>query len=395
MQYNLLNYGNAANPPGYKNARLSTIVHHVDPDVLGVNEVFSQPRLLDSILQVLGPGWEHSTYSNCGGQAQTNALFYRTSLFTLRGQTVIDSSLRDIIAYHLHYRNGTAHPFDSADLTVIVCHLKASNTAADAAERAEEAEKISAYLGSLGEGAYIVMGDLNVYTSAEVAYQTLINPSLPAARLYDPLARPGAWSGSAAFAGLHTQSPRTSYSLGDGGATGGLDDRFDQILVSGPVLEGRAGVGYLPGTYTTVGQDGLHFNDSLTALPANVAAPQAVVQALYEESDHLPVAADFVVGRALAIATGAGAVALSASSTRVVNPVGDWLEVAPGAAFRHSPVTLTLYSSLGTAVLRMLEGEPGSAIIRRYIGSEVPPGVYLLVITNASGAREAARVVKK
>ncbi len=144
----------------------------------------------------------------------------------------------------------------------MICHLKAGSGSNEEAERAAETETVADYFSGLGPGNYVLAGDLNVYSSAEAGYQNLIvNPGL-SGRLYDPINRPGAWNSNSSFAHIHTQSPRT-IDVGDGGVEGGLDDRFDQILVSGPVMTDGAGVKYLPGSYAVVGQDGMHFNAAL------------------------------------------------------------------------------------------------------------------------------------
>lgn len=390
MQYNLLNYGNSANSPYYKNARLATIVQYARPDVLGVNEVFSQPALLDSILAALGPGWAHAAYSNAGGETQTNSLFYKSSTFLLHSQTLVSSNLRDIIAYRLQYRDALTAAHDTVFLTVIVCHLKASPGSAEEAERAVETATIAAYIAQSGSDNYLVMGDMNVYSSTEAAYQNLVaNPTL-SARLYDPISRPGAWSGNASFADIHTQSPRTVNTLGDGGASGGLDDRFDQILVSGPVIGDSAGVKYLPGSYQTVGQDGQHYNGSLLDAPGNTSAPAQVVQALYEMSDHLPVRADFVLHTVVA-ATGLEAdVVATVPTMTVVNPIQDgWLDVRLGAGF--STVRMRLVDMDGRAVWRWT-GDAQSGQLREWIGGDMPPGVYALIAESAAG-RAVQRVV--
>ena len=48
----------------------------------------------------------------------------------------------------------------------------------------------------------------------------------------DPINTPGSWNNNEDFRGVHTQSTRTSSSGFGGGAGGGLDDRFDFIMVS-------------------------------------------------------------------------------------------------------------------------------------------------------------------
>ena len=97
-------------------------------------------------------------------------------------------------------------------------------------------------------------GDFNLYHSSEASYQLLLstNPN-PVGQLFDPINMPGDWTQNPSFAAIDTQSPRTQ-SFG-GGATGGMDDRFDFILVSAALMD-TAGTYAMPETYHAFGNDG-------------------------------------------------------------------------------------------------------------------------------------------
>ena len=99
---------------------------------------------------------------------------------------------------------------------------------------------------------------------------------------------PGTWN-DASYAQYHTQSTRTRQF--GGGANGGLDDRFDLILMSQAVID-AGGMQYDDGTYIPYGNDGLHYNDSINQ-PPNNAVGQEIANALHYSSDHLPVMASF------------------------------------------------------------------------------------------------------
>jgi len=71
-------------------------------------------------------------------------------------------------------------------------------------------------------------------------------------------------------------------------AAGGLDDRFDHILASLDIISGGKNVKYISGTYKALGNDGNHCNDSINQ-GTNTSVPSAVLNALYGNSDHLPV----------------------------------------------------------------------------------------------------------
>jgi hypothetical protein len=138
----------------------------------------------------------------------------------------------------------------------------------------------------------IFAGDFNVYTSDEPAYQNLINPSQGNIQFVDPVDQPGDW-GEYSFRYYHTQSTHD----GDDGCPsyGGMDDRFDFIMVSEDVMNGENGMLYVEDSYTTLGQDGNRYNGSLIN-PTNTSAPSDVIYAMYNFSDHLPIIAEFELG---------------------------------------------------------------------------------------------------
>src|SRR5690554_8106850 len=63
----------------------------------------------------------------------------------------------------------------------------------------------------------------------------------------------------------------------DCGSQGGMDDRFDQILVSQNVMNNSDNVEYQTGSYRAVGNDGNHFNSSLIS-GSNSMYPTSVVR---------------------------------------------------------------------------------------------------------------------
>jgi hypothetical protein len=68
-----------------------------------------------------------------------------------------------------------------------------------------------------------------------------------------------------------------------------MDDRFDFILISNSIKNGSKSVHYIEDSYWAVGQDGLRFNRALNSTPTNTSVPADVLDALYHNSDHLPV----------------------------------------------------------------------------------------------------------
>ena len=82
-----------------------------------------------------------------------------------------------------------------------------------------------------------------------------------------------------------TQSTRTD-NLGDGGATGGLDDRFDFILFSDHFTAKDPDLKYMDGSYKVIGNDGAHFNTSIID-GSNGSVPDSIAEAIHIASDCL------------------------------------------------------------------------------------------------------------
>lgn len=290
MQYNLLRF------PGTTGATraplLRRIINYSKPHLITINEM-SVPTGADFILtQVLNTGgetrWRRAAF--IGGPDPYNMLFYRSDKFALTTQDSIRTVPRYTTGARL-YKVDTGHATGTIDttwFTVYQMHLLASQGSSNEAGRNVQCQAlVSRMTQVVKDSNVLVTGDFNVYTSTEAAYQTLLAPGIH--RLFDPINRPGAWNNNAAFASIHTQSPRTT-SFG-GGATGGMDDRFDFILSTGGCMNGRFGMRNLTSTYKALGNDGNHFNGALTTLP-NGVVPDSIALALHDMSDHLPVLMD-------------------------------------------------------------------------------------------------------
>lgn len=391
FQYNLLSYGDASNPTTYKDSRLKTIINHVQPDIFGANEIHNSPAMSNNILSnVLGSSWEKAAYSNTNNAYQTNMLFWKSDKFSLQSQIVIVSHVRDIIAYRLYYKDTTARTDDSVFLTAIVCHLKAGEGGTDEVDRGNETKALVNYLNSLGKEAnYILMGDLNLYSSDEPAYKNIINNTNKASKFNDPINRPGQWHSNNSFSGIHTQSTRT-VNLSDNGVSGGLDDRFDFILVSDAILSSKLGVRYIPGSYKTIGQDGNHYNRAVNAAPQNTSAPANVIQALYEFSDHLPVSADFVFQP-----TGVSIEDIAtdfASNFDVTNPFNDDLFIKFSNELINKEINIELYNANGIQVTDIKHTVSGELTLP--LSQSLPQGVYMIRIHDAEGNSATKKLIK-
>jgi|GEM_PF-1083190 len=278
VTYNALNFG------GNDEDRLpffETIFNDIDADIFLFQEIEDEigGELLLSMLNNGSNDFSGSVYLN--GPGTNNFLIYRNSLITFASQDTIGTALRDIAEFELIV-DGNLIRFYS-------CHLKASTGYEN--ERLAEVTKLRDHLGQLSEGSeFIIVGDMNFYTSSEPGYQKFIaDETNNIGRAEDLSDQVGDWHNNSDYASVHTQSTRTTQF--GGGASSGLDDKFDFIF-SSYQLNNAAGLEYVDDTITSFGNDGDHFNMSINS-GTNTAVSPEVADALYNASDHLPVFADF------------------------------------------------------------------------------------------------------
>jgi len=301
VAYNVLNFPEGRNDCGSnttvlnRSDTLRKILGYLKPDIFVACEVQNTAGA-DSILSRSLNVFGQSNYAMADFSATStlnNSMYYNTDKLTLRDHNVIETSPRDIDHYVLYVNDPSLGVyFDTTFVEVYMCHLKAGTGSTNVAIRAGQTAVLMDYIASRPlDRNHFVCGDLNVYNSNETGYQNLLSGSFG---LQDPINRPGNWNNNSSFADVHTQSTRNNQNL-DCGAQGGLDDRFDQILVSNNVMVGSDSLRYVVDSYDAVGNDGNHFNSNLLASPINTEYPDSVVRALYYMSDHLPVALKAVV----------------------------------------------------------------------------------------------------
>jgi hypothetical protein len=305
VSYNLLNFPNGRTDCGASNVNLPNrtdtlrkILGYIKPDIFVACEIQTEAGA-DSVLTRSLNVYGASNYVQAEFDPQNtdaslnNSMYFNSDKLTLLWQDVIETSPRNIDHYVLYVNDPNLGVlFDTTFIEVYMCHLKAGSGSAEQATRDLQTEILMEYIATRPQDRnHFVCGDLNVYTSNEAGYQNLLSGPFG---LKDPINKPGSWNNNGVFADIHTQSPRTSGGF-DCGSTGGLDDRFDQILVSNNVMNGSDSLKYLPNSYKAIGNDGNHFNSNLLASPVNSQYPDSIVRALFYMSDHLPVALKAVV----------------------------------------------------------------------------------------------------
>lgn len=281
MTYNILNY--PITDTTSRNPYFRTIFSNIQPDIIVVQEMMSQQGVnafLNKILLPNNPNYQAGTFID--GFDSDNAIFFKTNLFTFVSNTPIRTALRDINEFKLIYK------LTGDTLIIYAVHLKASDSLQNELLRAAEIDSLRKRTNSLPPNSnFIVLGDFNIYRSGELAYQKLLDQTLPG-YVIDPITITGTWN-NPAYSIHHTQSTRTRQ-FGDG-TPGGLDDRFDMILMSQAIVDSD-GITFIPGSYYVYGNDGNHYNDSINR-PPNIAVGQLIANALHYSTDHLPVIASF------------------------------------------------------------------------------------------------------
>ncbi|MCK4342865.1 MAG: hypothetical protein KAY37_14200 [Phycisphaerae bacterium] len=309
---------NVSNYTGGRVADIQTSVYALyesrsfSPDIILGQEFFGQNavnQFRDALNTAAGsPGDWDAVYVDGDGGSEGNVLFYRTSRVNYLSNWVASpSSLpagpRKVICYKVRLQGYTTN---RANLYCYNSHMKAGNGGDDKARRLAEAENIRDNAETVINPAYhfLLGADLNMYTSSEAAYQELTG-SQPNndGRFFDPINTPGYWHDNSYYRFVHTQDPATTY---------GMDDRYDQMLVSQTLVDGEGfeyiGNPAIPYSTTTWddpnhsrrcwGNDGTSFNQPLTTT-GNTMVGEAIAQALKDlattAGGHLPVYLDLRV----------------------------------------------------------------------------------------------------
>lgn len=397
MSYNLLYYGvntsfctTGNNNVNTKNGHFQTIFQNTLPDVIGVQEmggVSSSVGFLQNVLNTNGvTSWSRAPYTNTNSSNLVSLLYYNTTKLGFAAHFPIPTAGRDIILYRLYHK--VIQPQnDTIFVNVAVMHLKAGGTASDEAQRGQEAQQLMAFLSTMDfKGNLVIMGDFNVNSSSEAAYQQFTTAANTNIRLYDPVSRPGTWGNNNSFADIHTQAPTIS---GNGCTSGGgMDDRFDHIMINSHVRDDSASVQYIPGSYLVVGNDGIRFNGSVNS-PSNQQVPPAVANALAIASDHLPVVIKLAVRLAENVSVAELIRPVLGYSTLNTETLAIWVETA-------SPQYLQLrLRNLTGQLVASYQLEVANSLKTEISLQALPQGLYLLEWHDDKGWIGAGKLLKQ
>jgi len=246
-------------------------------------------HLLDQVLNTDGVDYyQKANFLSVANTDIVNMLYFNTKKLGLHSHYIAQSYIRDIDVYKLYLLSDGILAGDTTFIICVVAHLKSSSGAENEEKRRIMADNTMNWLDNFDDNNnFMMMGDFNVYSPTEPAYQAFLNYENASLRFNDPVDQYGNWHNNSYYSAYHTQSTHTSSN--GCASTGGMDDRFDFILISNSIKDGTKDVHYIENSYWAVGQDGQHFNQGLNASPENTSVPSDVLDALYHNSDHLPV----------------------------------------------------------------------------------------------------------
>ena len=369
MTYNILNYQD----DNQRETNYIDILTAIEPNILIIQEILGNEGFLnfkEDVLDVLNPNqWSGANFTNQSAQ-QDIALYYYHDMFTLLESSVVEtaqsSGTRDVIEWVL------MHNSSEVEFNIYGAHFKASSGNSNAQQRLEEATILRNHLNQLAESSFFILaGDLNIYSNnseSEPCFEMLIGSQDNNGQLFDPINRIGHWHNNSSFADVHTQSPRTS-SFG-GGANGGMDDRFDWLLVSAQFLDESSNLKYIENSYVTYGNDGNHFNDAINS-GSNSAVSNDIAEALHDASDHLPVYLDLWFDDLIYSMEGIVISEVMPNPASVSDSYGEWFEL-----YNSGDTTINLSNWL------IKSGENEEHIISDDVSLFIDPDQYLVFGKN-------------
>ena len=404
MQYNLLEYGNyqsgfadcyeTNNNTQRKDECIRTLVDYVKPDIFTVCEFGATQQLLTDFLRhnlnINGADyWQSDNIMNYANSNIINHIFFDSRKIGLKRHVALRTQPRDTDVYELYLKTPSLAAGDTVKLVCIVAHPKAG-MGYESNRRALMQVAMDYVNQYYPNDNVLIMGDFNMYGASESGYrlltQTYSNPSIC---FMDPaaiLGGVGEWNNNNQFAAFHTQSTR-SYS-DECFSSGGLDDRFDFILMADEIAFSYNHLRYVQGSYHAVGNDGHHFNMSVDQ-GNNAAVPAEVAEALFDASDHLPVTMKIAVDVHLAVE---GHETQSLYASVAPNPASD-KSIVHFFNPLQGEVQFDLYSLQGQLMAsESSHFDSGSQQFELSL-NDLTKGFYLLRIRHDNGWRQTVKVV--
>ncbi len=301
MTYNLFYFPSA--PPANRDLLLRDILDQYQPDIFMVCELETEAgadMILNTSLGNQTATFDRAMFNSASSSNLQNMVFFNTEKLVLLNQQNLPTIYRDINQYTFRL-NTLEQDTQPIYLEVFIAHLKSSTGTANQQSRLAMVEVFTEALENItNPNTYVLFtGDFNFYTANEPAYQKIISLD-NAITMVDPINAVGSWHDNTNFQYAHTQSTRISNTgFGGGqasGASGGMDDRFDFIMMS-ENFNSSSDFYYVENTYKAYGNNGNCFDNDVSSPDCSGEYSLELRNDLYWMSDHLPVVMQFATNQ--------------------------------------------------------------------------------------------------
>lgn len=401
LQYNLLNYGNYTsyctnnnNNVSKKDGYIKTIINYIKPDIFSVNEMVAQEAMMEHLRGKLNETWtsnyKRPPFVSINSDYLANTIYYNSKKLTFYKQYIAQTFIRDVNIYKFYHNSPNLEYGDTVFIYCAVAHLKAGSDVSNSNERKVMATNTMNYIANHNPvNNYLLMGDFNLYSDSEPAWHIFTMNNNQDINFNDPVNQSGHWNNNYNYRYYHTQS--THKNGNDCASGGGMDDRFDFILISNSIKSGTKKVEYIEDSYWAVGQDGKHFNKSINDSPTNTSVPSNVLSALYKNSDHLPVMLKLYINQPVGIPENSSIATLQ--NITLVNPVKAKLKLR-FFSNKNGKIQIRLINLTGkTLFLSSITVSKGVNRFSRDV-SFLKKGFYLVCIKDDNGMIITKKLIK-
>lgn len=377
--YNLFEYPEYI--PTNRAPFLKEILSEIDPDLFLVCELLTEEGADDILYHAMdydsNRNFARAPFvpNQSSSSDMQQLLFYDQNIWKLHATEVLSTNYRDINKYKLQLR--TEDRDNPVYAYAFITHLKSSPGLANRLIRLEMVETLTEHLAYLEPDAFVFFaGDFNLYSSDEEAYQELLSQQ-NAIPFIDPIDSPGDWHQNETFSYLHTQSTRVS-NVGFGtGASGGMDDRFDFILLSENFFLDNPNLQYITDSYHAFGNNKNCYKKDIHDTDCTGEFSQEIREKLFWMSDHLPVVLEIETQRAL---LNTPTKKLPTHLPKIMsNPVENNLFIQIPSLTSDQPLKIKVYNVMGKAIINSAIAHKDSIISLPV--EHLPAGVYFIQLS--------------
>lgn len=349
MFYNILDFPEAIPPD--RPEILGDIIEEIDPDIFMVCELQSEEGadiILNTSLNRNGEIYARAPFipSRSGALEHQQLIFYKRKMFTLESTEALPTEIRDINYFRLKL-NTADQTTDPVVMNIFVTHLKSSPGNANEQLRLGMVNQFLNKTETLDEDSFVIFaGDFNFYTSQEPGYMALTSET-NFITMSDPINRPGHWHENMNYTDIHSQSTRIYAGPFGAGAGGGLDDRFDFILLSENMLEDPK-LKYISDSYQAYGNNGNCYKNNVHSRDCTGYYSGRIRNKLYNMSDHLPIVLDLETNKEIVLGTTSHTYENQIRLRETI--IKDFLNIELNSDSVHA-VTFEIYSIFGQKIM--------------------------------------------